>query len=179
MIYGGGSSIVRIDVHTWAMRLAKVTAQRATCLRRAVGCVLLDQHNHVLATGYNGVAAGQPHCNEETGFTGSPPGYVGAGSPVFGVIPAYSHACLGAFCASGVNLDGCHAIHAEQNALLQCRDVHAIAACYATTAPCITCTKLLLNTGCQSIYYMDDYPQAGVAKMLWDTAGRRPWVRLE
>jgi deoxycytidylate deaminase len=46
------------------IEMAKLVAQRTTCLRRAVGCVLVNARGHVLATGYNGVAGGQPHCNE-------------------------------------------------------------------------------------------------------------------
>jgi len=54
----------RISVDWWAMNLADCCKDRSTCLRRSVGCVLLDADNHVIATGYNGVAAGMPHCNE-------------------------------------------------------------------------------------------------------------------
>lgn len=32
----------------WALQLALVTAQRATCLRRHVGAVLLNKRGHVL-----------------------------------------------------------------------------------------------------------------------------------
>ena len=136
----------------WAMGMAAMTAARSTCLRRAVGCVLLDARSHVLATGFNGVAAGAPHCNE-------------------------GHPCPGAAAPSGTQLDGCHAVHAEQNALLQCADVQRIAAAYTTTAPCMTCMKLLLNTGCRVIFWRDPYPHAAAAEALWTGAGRL-WVRF-
>ena len=41
----------------WAIQLAQLTAERSTCCRRHVGCILLNERGHVLATGYNGVAA--------------------------------------------------------------------------------------------------------------------------
>jgi dCMP deaminase len=50
------------------------------------------------------------------------------------------------------------ATHAEQNALLQCRDVEQIDTCYTTASPCITCVKLLMNTGCRSIVFAEEYP---------------------
>jgi len=150
---------MRPDRDTWAMGLATLTAQRSTCLRRAVGCVLLNDRGHVLSTGYNGVAAGQPHCNQHDMF-----------DPL-----GYPHACPGARSASGTNLDGCEAIHAEQNALLQCRDVYTIDTCYVTASPCITCTKLLLNTSCRRIVYSEEYPHTA-ARSLWETAGRL-WVK--
>lgn len=144
----------------WAMEIAEVTAKRATCLRRQVGAVLLNCKGHVLSTGYNGSAAGQPHCNRHDIFHET----------------GYPHACEGAFAASGTNLDGCKAIHAEQNALLQCRDVYEIDTCYVTASPCVTCTKLLLNTGCRRIVYRDEYPHPD-AKNLWEGAGRK-WEKM-
>lgn len=144
----------------WAMKLALLTAQRATCCRRQVGCVLLNARGHVLATGYNGVAAGLPHCNYhdpyfETGFP---------------------HACSGANSPSGTNLDGCQAIHAEQNAMLQCKDVYSIHTCYVTASPCMTCVKLLLNTSCERIVFVEEYPHSA-ARELWTGAGRA-WEQL-
>ena len=71
------------------MAMAMLVATRSTCIRRQVGCVLIDNNNNILATGYNGVVRGQPHCNE-------------------------GHPCPGAYSASGKDLDLCYAIHAEQ-----------------------------------------------------------------
>lgn len=164
----------------WAISLAQVTAARATCLRRQVGCVLLNARGHVLATGYNGVAAGLPHCSEEV--SGTPDGVsvsqiwyeAHAGirtKPVDIYKPIHPHACPGAHSASGTNLDACQAIHAEQNALLQCRDVYAIHTCYVTASPCITCVKLLLNTSCEKIVFVEEYPHKA-AQELWVQAGR-------
>lgn len=154
--------MTRITRDAWAMELAQVTARRSTCLRRAVGCVLLDGRGHVLATGYNGVAAGQPHCNEVTGE-----GYDGDLDVLL-----HAHACPGAWAPSGTQLDNCRAIHAEQNALLQCRDVHLIQTCYVTTSPCMTCTKLLLNTSCREIVFRSPYPGLDATRDLWVGAGR-------
>ena len=161
---------MRLSRDEWALKLALLTAQRTTCCRRAVGCVLLNARGHVLSTGYNGVAAGLPHCNheEETGYAG------GHFDHLVHVI--HPHACSGAKAPSGTNLDGCQAIHAEQNALLQCRDMYAIHTAYVTASPCMTCCKLLLNTSCQRIVYVEEYPHSA-AKDLWTGAGRA-WEQL-
>jgi dCMP deaminase len=143
----------RIGKNVWALALAVVTSLRGTCLRRKVGCVLLDNQGQVMSTGYNGVPSGMPHCGEQ-GCT-----------------------CSAAKSASGTNLDGCQAVHAEQNALLQCRDVGSIRSAYVTCSPCMTCTKLLMNTGCQEIFFLEEYPASG-AKELWLQSGRR-WTKLE
>ena len=162
----------------WGLDLALVTSKRATCLRRQVGCVLVNERGHVLATGYNGVAAHQPHCNEVV--------MVGADFKQLGsdplvqtpsrMVETHPHACAGAHSPSGTNLDGCQAIHAEQNALLQCRDVWSIHTCYVTASPCMTCVKLLLNTSCERIVFAEAYPHKEASE-LWLRSGRA-WVQL-
>jgi dCMP deaminase len=149
--------------------VARVIARRSTCLRRAVGCVLVDARGHVLATGHNGVAAGEPHCNEAI--------YDDRVGTIVSSHPAYPHACPGATAPSGTALDACRAVHAEANALLQCRDVWAIDTCYVTTAPCVSCIKLLKSTGCRRVVYLDDYPQAAEAGRLWLSGTERTWIR--
>lgn len=162
---------MRITREEWALSLAAITAKRGTCLRRQVGCVLLNRRGHVVATGYNGVAAGLPHCNEVTGLQSR-------GDGQRGLDPIYGQACEGACSPSGMNLDACHAVHAEQNALLQCHDVYAVEACYVTCSPCVTCTKLLLNTGCQTIVFAEAYAHDQTARQLWEDAGRK-WIQIK
>ena len=138
--------MTRPSLDEWGILLAKLVSTRATCMRRAVGCVLVDENGAVLATGYNGVASQMPHCNE-------------------------GHPCLGAASPSGTNLDACQAIHAEQNALLQCADVNAIDTAYVTCTPCITCTKLLMNTECSRIIAAEKYAHDDEARKLWEDSG--------
>ena len=138
---------MRLDKDTYFLRMAKLAAARTTCLRRAVGCILVSARGHVLATGYNGVPAGFPHCNEHDPFHET----------------GYPHACVGSTAGSGQALDTCMALHAEQNALLQCRDVYDVETVYCTTEPCVTCTKLLLNTGCKRVVFADAYASSGRA----------------
>jgi len=173
---------MRLSRDEWALKLALLTAQRTTCYRRAVCCVLLNAHGYVLSTGYNGVAAGLPHCNEITDEVVNPTLYYGDETYCIvehwerPMIKVHGHACSGATAPSGMDLDSCQAIHAEQNALLQCRDIHTIHTAYVTASPCITCCKLLLNTSCQRIVYIEEYPHSA-AKDSWISAGRI-WEQL-
>lgn len=141
---------MRPAIDAYFMDMAKLVATRSTCIRRSVGCVLVDERNHVLATGYNGVPARMPHCNHPGGM----------------------HMCEGARSPSGTNLDACSAVHAEQNAILQCVDAHAIRRAYVTAFPCTSCAKLLLNTSCEEIIYREPYAD-GNGMRLWISAGRR------
>lgn len=150
---------MRPSKDSYFLEMAKLVASRSTCLRRSVGCVLVSARGHVLATGYNGVAAGQAHCNHHDPLDKT----------------GYPHACAGAFARSGEQLDACEAIHAEQNALLQCRDAWEIAVCYTTVSPCTTCVKLLLNTSCSRIVFNELYPHPR-SRELWVAAGRE-WIQ--
>lgn len=127
---------------TW-LAVANIIAERGTCARRKVGCVLINSFGHVLSTGYNGVANSLPHCTE--------------------------HPCLGALEESGSNtsLYLCEAIHAEQNALLQCKNVQEIDTCYITCSPCIQCTKLLLQTSCKRICFLEESSHIKESRNLW------------
>lgn len=145
---------MRPHLDEYFMNIAVIVSTRSTCLRRAVGCVLIDCHGHILSTGYNGVVAGQKHCNEGSRLM----------RVSLDVEHVYPYACKGAHSRSGENLDMCEAVHAEQNALLQCKDIYSIDTAYCTTAPCIVCTKLLLNTSCRRIVFLEDYPQSTVCR---------------
>lgn len=127
------------------LRCAELFAERATCVRRKVGCVIVDEDGRILATGYNGVAAGRPHCNE--GFP-----------------------CEGAGCASGEGLDQCEAIHAEQNAILFLGDPRKAHTIYVTVSPCLSCMKLLLGTAARRIVTRELYPHEA-AMDWWARAG--------
>ena len=134
------------------LKMALLVAQRGTCTRRKVGCILINKKRHVIATGYNGNPAGQKHCID--------------------------YPCEGATAESGRDLELCEAIHAEQNALLQCKNVYEIHKVYCTVSPCIHCIKLLLNTSAQHIIFCEEYiNQEG--KALWMKTNGLSWTFID
>lgn len=157
---------------TW-LNVAREIARRSTCLRRAVGCVLVDARGHVLSTGHNGVAAGRPHCNEGVRH------YDGRDEVTGEWLWKYPNACAGAAAPSGARLDDCEAVHAEANALLQCRDPFEIDVCYVTVSPCVPCAKLLLNTSCARVVFLEEYAGGAAARELFAKDGGRRWELLE
>lgn len=84
------------------------------------------------------------------------------------------HACKGHSLPSGQ--DSCEAVHAEQNAILQCSDPDRIATAYVTTSPCKPCMKLLLNTGCRRIVFREEHTDPWPREQ-WLKAGRA-WEKL-
>ncbi len=132
------------------MEIAALVAKRSTCLRRAVGAVIVKD-KRILATGYNGAPSGIRHCEE------------------LGCLRERMQV------ASGERHELCRGIHAEQNAIIQAA-YHGVPICgadlYCTNLPCSICTKMLINAGIQTIYYQSGYADE-LAKDLLEEAGIR------
>lgn len=126
------------------LRVAFELSRLGTCHRRKVGAVFLDASGKVLSTGYNGVAPNDVHCIDKP--------------------------CAGAHCASGTGLELCEAIHAEQNALAQCREHDKIHTVYSTDSPCMHCIKMLATTSAKRVVFAREYPHSA-SKQYWEARG--------
>jgi dCMP deaminase len=146
---------------TYFMDITALVARRSTCLRRAVGAVIV-RDKRILSTGYNGAPTGIRHCRE----TG----------------------CLREQLQvpSGSRHELCRGIHAEQNAIIQAA-YHGVsvkgAQLFCTNQPCSICTKMIINAGIARIIYRDGYAdelarqmlaEAGVEVVRMDAAAARP-----
>lgn len=126
------------------MKLANEVATRTTCIRRAVGAVIVKDRR-ILTTGYNGVPTGLRHC-AETG-------------------------CLREQLKvpSGQRHEICRGLHAEQNAIIQAAR-HGVditgATIYVNTQPCVVCAKMLINAGIVEVVYQNPYPDPLAAELL-------------
>lgn len=188
----------RPSLDEFMMGIAQLAAQRTTCVRRGVGCVLANAKGHVLAVGYNGVAAGLPHCNELKRipvYHNDPrvKKYTVKGQLMFQFEKQKREVALSGLDADKGNLqcvgfehlhlnachghdlppgqDSCEAVHAEQNAILQCRDPWQIETAYVSLSPCKACLKLLLNTSCKRIVFLQEHVDP-LPKQLWISSGR-------
>ena len=131
------------------MGIANVIAGRSNCLRRKVAAVIVKDR-HILSTGYNGTPHGVRNCFE-------------GGCP----------RCSGK-AASGADLEECLCVHAEQNAICQAAFFgHAIkdATIYVTISPCLTCAKLIINSGVKEVVYGGDYAFLPRVKEIFKSAG--------
>ena len=130
------------------LKLAFEVSKRSTCLRRAVGAIIVKDRR-ILATGYNGVPSGLRHC-EETGCLREQLG-----------VP------------SGQRHEICRGLHAEQNAIIQAARYGVSiegSVLYCTTQPCTQCTKMLINAGITEIVYAEGYPD-DLARELLEESG--------
>jgi dCMP deaminase len=113
----------RPGIDEYFLKIASVVAERSTCRRHHIGAVAVKD-KHILATGYNGAAAGLKDCLE-----------LGCLRDELGI-------------KSGTRQEICRGIHAEQNVIIQA-SLHGVslegATIYVTHSPCILCAKMLVN----------------------------------
>ena len=130
------------------MDIAFLVARRTTCLRRAVGAVVVKD-KRILSTGYNGAPAGIKHCIE-----------TGCMREQLNV-------------PSGERHELCRGIHAEQNAIIQAA-YHGVsikdADLFCTNLPCSICAKMIINAGIKKIYYASGYSDA-MSEEMFNEAG--------
>ncbi len=139
----------RPDWDSYFMKIARVTALRSNCIKRKVAAVIVKDRR-VISSGYNGTPRGTKNCYE-------------GGCP----------RCNGT-AASGTSLDECLCSHGEENAITQAA-YHGVsvkgATLYTTFAPCLLCTKMIINSGISEVVYNEEYPLNETAFRLMKEAG--------
>lgn len=131
----------RDSKETYFIKMLVDVSARSTCVRRSVGAIITDEKGRILSTGYNGPPAGFPHCTE--------------------LIP-----CLGAQDKKG-DTSRCMAVHAEQNALLQCWRLDLAHTIYVSCCPCFICAKMILNVpSIRRVIVPQDYADVDGAAIL-------------
>ena len=125
------SRFLRPGWDEYFMNIAKVVAMRSNCMKRKVAAIIVKDRR-IVSTGYNGTPRGAKNCNE-------------GGCP----------RCNG-MAQSGTALDECLCCHGEENAITQAA-YHGTslkgATLYTTFAPCLLCTKMVINSGIVEVIY--------------------------
>jgi dCMP deaminase len=131
------------------MKMAQVASLRSNCAKRKVAAVIVRE-KRVISTGYNGTPRGTKNCYE-------------GGCPR-----------CNALAASGTKLDECLCSHGEENAITQAA-YHGVSIAggtiYTTFAPCLMCTKMIINAGLHEVVYNMEYPLNDVTFRLFKDAG--------
>jgi dCMP deaminase len=130
------SQFIRPTWDEYFMNIAKVVAMRSNCMKRKVAAIIVKD-KRVISTGYNGTPRGAKNCNE-------------GGCPR-----------CNSMAESGTALDECLCCHGEENAITQAA-YHGTSlkgsTLYTTLAPCLLCTKMIINSGIAEVVYNQDYP---------------------
>ena len=120
---------VRPDWDDYFLAMAHLVATRATCDRKHVGAVLVDEGFRVTATGYNGSPSGVVHCDE-------------AGHQLMPINGRES--CV-------------RTLHAESNAIDFAGSRARDCTLYVTIIPCFDCAKRIINAGIVRVVYREFY----------------------
>lgn len=143
------SRFLRPGWDEYFMNIAKVVAMRSNCMKRKVAAIIVKD-KRIVSTGYNGTPRGAKNCNE-------------GGCP----------RCNG-MAQSGTALDECLCCHGEENAITQAA-YHGTslkgATLYTTFAPCLLCTKMIINSGIVEVVYNQEYPLNHIALSLLTECG--------
>jgi len=134
----------RISKDEYFLKIASVISLRSTCLDKKVGCIIVNSNSIPIGFGYNGAPRGHVHCID-----------------------------LG-YCIKEVrnNPALCPSAHAEQNALIQCRVPEQIHTVYCTLSPCVTCIRMIMNTPCKRIVFLQEHKHTE-ARDLW----KGEWIK--
>jgi dCMP deaminase len=145
------SNFDRPEWDEYFLNIAKVVASRSNCIKRKVAAIIVKDRR-VISTGYNGTPRGAKNCNE-------------------GGCPRCS-----SMAESGTSLEECVCCHGEENAITQAA-YHGTslkgATLYTTFAPCLLCTKMIINSGIKEVVYNQDYPLNDRAMALLHECGVR------
>src|SRR5437867_1715864 len=143
------SRVPRPDWDEYFMSIARVVAARSNCIKRKVAAIIVKD-KRVISTGYNGTPRGARNCNE-------------GGCPR-----------CNSMAKSGTALEECLCCHGEENAITQAA-YHGTsvkgATLYTTLAPCLLCTKMIINSGIVEVVYNRDYALNERAFQLFSEAG--------
>lgn len=140
----------RVDKHNYYLDMAQTVLERATCLRRKYGAVIV-KNDEVIATGYNGAPRGRENCTD---------------------LDFCAREKLNI--KQGQNYELCRSVHAEQNAIISAarRDTKG-ATMYmvgidAKTGDvldhidsCIMCKRVVINAGIERVIVKDKSSEEG------------------
>lgn len=134
----------RIDKENYYLDMAEAALERATCLRRKWGAVIVKD-DEIISTGYNGAPRGRKNCTE-----------VGKCIREELNVPR------------GERYELCRSVHAEQNAIISASRRDMIGATlyevgidvstgeYVKNAmPCAMCKRVIINSGITKMVFRD------------------------
>ena len=144
----------RISKENYYLDIAETVLERATCLRRVYGAIIV-KNDEIISTGYNGAPRGRKNC-VDMGFCTREAMQV----------------------PRGQRYELCRSVHAEANAVLNYRgslkDLEG-STVYVTLFPCHDCAKILAQVGVGEVVYLDnkyaDTDDGRISRRILDSCG--------
>lgn len=134
----------RVSKENYYLDIAQTVAERATCLRRKFGAIIV-KNDVIVSTGYNGAPRGRKNCND-LGFC--------------------QREQLGI--PRGERYELCRSVHAEQNAIIAAPREQMLGstlymacvspedgALFSGCNSCMMCKRMILNAGIETVVVRD------------------------
>ena len=134
----------RIDKNNYYLDLAEAASERATCLRRKCGAVIVKD-DEIISTGYNGAPRGRKNCTD-----------IGTCIREELNIPR------------GERYELCRSVHAEQNAIISAARKDMLGSTLyevgvdvktgkyvENSMPCAMCKRFIINSGIKKMIFRD------------------------
>lgn len=135
----------RVSKHNYYLDIAQTVAERATCLRKKYGAIIV-KNDSIISTGYNGSPRGRKNCTD------------------LGVCMRNK---LGI--PRGERYELCRSVHAEANAIIAASREQMIGATLymvginsesgeleSGTSSCMMCKRMVINAGISTVVVRDD-----------------------
>lgn len=135
----------RVSKHNYYLDIAQTVAERATCLRKKYGAIIV-KNDSIISTGYNGSPRGRKNCTD-----------------------------LGICMRNKLNIprgeryELCRSVHAEANAIISASREQMIGATLymvginsetgeleSGTSSCMMCKRMVINAGISTVVVRDD-----------------------
>ncbi len=135
----------RVSKHNYYLDIAQTVAERATCLRKKYGAIIV-KNDSIISTGYNGSPRGRKNCTD-----------------------------MGICMRNKLNIprgeryELCRSVHAEANAIISASREQMIGATLymvginsetgeleAGTSSCMMCKRMVINAGISTVVVRDD-----------------------
>jgi dCMP deaminase len=136
--------MTRIDKNNYYLDISEATLERATCIRRIWGAVIV-KNDEIISTGYNGAPRGRINCSD-----------LGYCMREKLKVPR------------GERYELCRSVHAEQNAIISASRKDIIGGSLyivgkdvktgeyvEKSMPCAMCKRVIINSGIEKIYLRD------------------------
>ncbi|MFH1780237.1 MAG: cytidine/deoxycytidylate deaminase family protein [Candidatus Micrarchaeota archaeon] len=127
---------VRPSWDEYFINMMELVAKRSTCRRHNIAAILVKD-KRIIATGYNGAPRGTKDCLE-----------LGCLRDELKI-------------PSGTRHEVCRAVHAEQNAIIQC-SIYGVSCegttMYTNSSPCRICAKMIAQAGIKRLVFDGRYP---------------------
>ena len=144
----------RISKNNYYLDIAETVIERATCLRRCYGAIIV-KNDEIISTGYNGAPRGRKNC-VDLGFCTREAMRV----------------------PRGERYELCRSVHAEANAIISAERGKMIGASMYLSGrevdtgayishsnSCSMCKRMIINAGIETVYVRDDKDNYRVVKV--------------